>query len=41
MKKIYIVAIVMIALAIGLLINAADDMSTYATFNQAEESGKR
>lgn len=41
MKKIHIVAIAMIAVAIGLLINAADDMSTYATFSEAERSGDR
>ncbi|HMQ48074.1 MAG TPA: cytochrome c maturation protein CcmE [Saprospiraceae bacterium] len=41
MKKAYIVAIVMIAVAVGILVTAADDMSTYATFAQAEESGKR
>ncbi len=41
MKKIYIVAIVMIAVAIGLLVNAADDMSTYATFSQAAQTGEK
>ncbi len=41
MKKIHIIAIVMIAVAIGLLINAADDMSTYATFDQAINTGQR
>lgn len=41
MKKIHIIAIVMIAVAIGLLINAADDMSTYATFDQAVNTGER
>jgi cytochrome c-type biogenesis protein CcmE len=41
MKKIYIVAIIMVAVAIGLLTNAAEDMSTYATFAEAIESGER
>lgn len=41
MKKIYIVAIVMVAVAIGLLTTAADDMSTYATFQDAQASGER
>ena len=41
MKKIYVIAIVMIAVAAGLLINAAGDMSTYATFSQAEKTGER
>ena len=41
MKKIYIVAIVMVAVAIGLLTTAADDMSTYATFTEAVDTGER
>lgn len=41
MKKIHIIAILMIAVAIGLLVNAADDMSTYATFEQATMTGDR
>ncbi len=41
MKKIHVLAIVMVAVAIGLLINAAGDMSTYATFEKAEKSGKK
>lgn len=35
MKKIHFVAIAMIVVAIALLVNAAGDMSTYATFQQA------
>ncbi|MCH2083250.1 MAG: cytochrome c maturation protein CcmE [Saprospiraceae bacterium] len=35
MKKIYIIAIIMVAVAIGLFINAGKDMSTYSTFSQA------
>ena len=41
MKKIYIVAIVMVAVAIGLLTTAADDMSTYATCTEAVDTGDR
>jgi cytochrome c-type biogenesis protein CcmE len=41
MKKIYIVAIVMVAVAIVMLTTAADDMSTYATFKDAAASGDR
>ncbi len=41
MKKIYIVAIVMISVAIALLTNAAGDMSTYATFKEAKDTGKK
>jgi len=41
MKKIYFVAIAMVAVAIGLLTTAAEDMSTYATFEQATTTGER
>lgn len=41
MKRIYIVAIIMIGVAIALLINAANDVSTYATFADAERSGDK
>lgn len=41
MKKIYIVAILMVVAAIVLLTTAADDMSTYATFGQASRTGDR
>jgi len=41
MKRSYIIAIVMIAVAIGILISAAGDMSTYGTFTQAETSGQK
>jgi cytochrome c-type biogenesis protein CcmE len=41
MKKIYIVAIVLVVAAIGLLVNAAGDTSTYSTFEEAAQtSGK-
>lgn len=41
MKKVYIVAILMVAAAIVLLTTAAEDMSTYATFDAAARSGGR
>jgi cytochrome c-type biogenesis protein CcmE len=41
MKKIYIVGIVMIAVAIAMLTMAAEDLSTYATFADAARSGER
>ncbi|MCR9099796.1 MAG: cytochrome c maturation protein CcmE [bacterium] len=41
MKKIYIIAIIMVGVAIVMLTSAADDMSTYATFADAEQSGER
>ncbi len=41
MKKIYIVAFVMIAAAIVMLMSAADDMSTYSSFKEARETGNK
>ncbi|MEY2904665.1 MAG: hypothetical protein RJA52_681 [Bacteroidota bacterium] len=41
MKKIHIIAILMILGAIVLLTNAAGDMSTYANFKDAEKNGLR
>ncbi len=38
MKKIHIIAVVMVVVAIGLLINAAGDMSTYGTFAEAAKT---
>jgi cytochrome c-type biogenesis protein CcmE len=40
MKKIYVVAIVMIGVAIALLTNASKDVSTYSSFQEADASGK-
>lgn len=39
MKRVYIIAGIMVAVAIGLLINGAKDVSTYATFSKAETAG--
>lgn len=41
MKKSYILAIVVIAAAIGILISASKDVTTYANFAQAAKSGDR
>ncbi len=41
MKKIHIVLIGVIALAVGIMITAMDDVSTYSSFETAGESGKR
>lgn len=41
MKKIHIIAIVMIVIAAGVLISASGDVSTYATFDVAKETGNR
>lgn len=41
MKKIYIIAIVMVITAIAILTSAAEDMSTYSTFAQAIDTGKK
>ena len=35
MKRMYILAMVLIGISIFLLFNAAEDMSTYATFSEA------
>ncbi|MBT8220915.1 MAG: cytochrome c maturation protein CcmE [Bacteroidia bacterium] len=40
MKKIHIIAIVIIIAAIAILLSATKDMGTYATFSEAESSGK-
>lgn len=40
MKKIHIIAIVVIATAIGILLSASKDMGTYATFAEAEATGE-
>lgn len=41
MKKIYIVAGVMVIVAIALLMSTAQDLSTYGTFAEAAESGSK
>lgn len=41
MKKIYVIAGVMIAVAIALLMNTAKDMSTYGTFAEASKTGEK
>jgi cytochrome c-type biogenesis protein CcmE len=41
MKKIHIIAILMIAAGIVLFTTAAEDMSTYSTFEQAALHGKK
>jgi cytochrome c-type biogenesis protein CcmE len=41
MKKIYFIAIAMIAVAILIFSTAAEDMSTYSTFADAARSGKK
>ena len=41
MKKIHLIAIIMIAVAIGLLTTAADDMSTYSNFEEAIATGEK
>ena len=39
MKKSHIIGIVMIATAIGLLLSLSGEVSTYATFQEAKQSG--
>lgn len=41
MKKIHIIAIGVIAVAIGFLITASKDVTTYANFNQARQHGEK
>lgn len=41
MKKIYFIAIAMIAAAVIILTTAAEDMSTYSTFSEAAHSSKK
>ncbi|MFK7937605.1 MAG: cytochrome c maturation protein CcmE, partial [Saprospiraceae bacterium] len=41
MKKTHIVGIIMILVAIGLLTSVTQDVSTYATFSDAVQSGEK
>jgi len=41
MKKSHIIAIVLVAAAIGILISASSDVTTYANFAQASQSGEK
>lgn len=41
MKKSHILAIGIVAIAIGILISASKDVTTYSSFSQAAQSGER
>ena len=41
MKKIHLVGIIVIGIAIGLLVSLSSDVSTYASFEDALKSGNR
>jgi cytochrome c-type biogenesis protein CcmE len=41
MKRIYIIAAVMVAVAIGLFVSASEDLSEYGNFDDARRSGER
>ncbi|HOY05197.1 MAG TPA: cytochrome c maturation protein CcmE [Saprospiraceae bacterium] len=41
MKKTHILAIGILAIAIGILISASKDVTTYANFSQAAQSGEK
>jgi cytochrome c-type biogenesis protein CcmE len=41
MKKSHILAILVVAVAVGILISASKDVTTYANFEQATENGDR
>ncbi len=41
MKKTHILAIILVAIGIGILISASKDVTTYANFKQATQSGEK
>ena len=41
MKKSHLIAIILVAAAIGILISASSDVTTYANFAQATQSGDK
>ncbi len=41
MKRSHLIAIAVVAVAIGILISASKDVTTYANFEQAAQSGER
>jgi cytochrome c-type biogenesis protein CcmE len=41
MKRTHIIAIIAVAIAVGILISAGNDVTTYANFAQASHSGDR
>jgi cytochrome c-type biogenesis protein CcmE len=41
MKKSHILAVIVVAIGIGILISASKDVTTYANFKQATENGDR
>ena len=41
MKKTHFIAIIVVAVAIGVLISASRDVTTYASFTQASKSGEK
>lgn len=41
MKRSHLIAIAIVAVAIGILISASKDVTTYANFTQAKQSGER
>lgn len=41
MKKTHILAILIVAAAVGILISASSDVTTYANFSQASKSGEK
>ncbi|MCC6462738.1 MAG: cytochrome c maturation protein CcmE [Saprospiraceae bacterium] len=41
MKRVHIIAIAVVAVAIGILISASKDVTTYANFSQARQSGEK
>lgn len=41
MKRSHIIAVAVVAVAIGILISASKDVTTYANFSQAAQNGER
>lgn len=41
MKRSHLIAVAVVAVAIGILISASQDVTTYANFDQASQSGDR
>ena len=41
MKRVHIIAMIAVAIAVGILISASKDVTTYANFEQAAKSGDR
>lgn len=41
MKKVYVIAFIMVAVAISFFVMASEDLGTYATIGEAQQTGER